>query len=77
MHQTILAKGVAMKGFNFFKNYPTKTEFNSETNEFEERRVRQDFEQAEQPNQLDVQAPLALTYMMFGLKQPAKRSQKF
>jgi hypothetical protein len=77
MHQTILAKGVAMKGFNFFKNYPTKTEFNSETNEFEERRVRQDFEQSEQPNQLDVQAPLALTYLMFGLKQPAKRSQKF
>jgi hypothetical protein len=77
MHQTILAKGVAMKGFNFFKNYPTKTEFNSETNEFEERRVRQEFEQSEQPNQLDVQAPLALTYLMFGLKQPAKRSQKF
>jgi hypothetical protein len=77
MHQTILAKGVAMKGFNFFKNYPTRTVFNFETNEFEERHIRKDFELCEQPNQLDVQAPLALTYLIFGLKQSAKRSQKF
>jgi hypothetical protein len=66
-----------MKGFIFFKNYPTKTEFNSETNEFEERRVRQDFERFEPPSQIDAQAPLALTYLMFGLKQPNRRSAKF
>lgn len=67
-----------MKGFIFFKNYPTKTEFSAETNDFEEHYVYQDdFEQTEQPEQIDAQAPLALPYLMFGLKQPTKRSQKF
>lgn len=67
-----------MKGFIFFKNYPTKTEFNAKTNDFEEHYVYQDDgEQTEQPEQIDAQAPLALTYLMFGLKQPTKRSQKF
>ena len=78
LHQTPLARGVAMKGFNFFKNHPTKTEFNAETKNFEERHIRHDdFEQTEQPEQIDAQAPLALPYLMFGLKQPTKRSQKF
>jgi hypothetical protein len=77
LRQTLLTKGATMKGFIFFKNYPTKTEFNAETNKFEEQSVRQDFEQHEAPKQIDPQAPLALTYLMLGLKQPNRRSQKF
>jgi hypothetical protein len=78
LRKTPLTKGVAMKGFNFFKNYPTKTEFNSETQNFEERQVPQDdFDLSEEHPQIDIQAPLALTYLMFGLKQPRKRREKF
>jgi hypothetical protein len=78
LHQTSLTRGVAMKGFNFFKNYRTKTEFNNETHNFEERHVEQDdFDHSEQHSQIDPQAPLALTYVMFGLKQPIKRRVKY
>jgi hypothetical protein len=78
LHITPLTKGVAMKGFIFFKNYPTKTEFNIETQNFEERHFQQDdFVHSEQPPQIDTQAPLALTYLMFGLKQPTKRRVKY
>ena len=67
-----------MKGFIFFKNYPTKTEFNVETQDFEERRIHYDgFDSSEQLSQIDAQAPLALTYLMFGLKQPVKRRAKY
>ncbi len=67
-----------MKGFNFFKNYPTKTEFNADTTNFEERRLKyESFEYSEQPVQIDSEAPLALTYLMFGLKQPSKSRVKY
>jgi hypothetical protein len=78
LHITPLTKGVAMKGFIFFKNYPTKTEFNIETQNFQERHVQQDdYDHSEQPPQIDSPAPLALTYLMFGLKQPTKRRVKY
>lgn len=75
---THLTGGKVMKGFNFFKNYPTKTEFNAETQEFEERPVQWvGFEDSDQAATIDPRAPLALTYVMFGLRKPAKRRQKF
>jgi hypothetical protein len=67
-----------MKGFNFFKNYPTKTEFNDNARDFEERHIVHDsFEHSELPSQIDPQAPLALTYLLVGLKQPIKRRLKY
>ncbi len=78
LHQTPLAIGVVMKGFNFFKNYSSKTEFIVGSKNLEVRHVQQDdFEHSEQPPQIDPQAPLALTYLMVGLTQPSKRDPKY
>ena len=67
-----------MKGFNFFKNYSTKTEFIVGSKNLDVRHVQQDdFEHSEQPPQIDPQAPLALPYLMVGLTQPSKRDPKY
>ena len=60
-----------MRGFNIFKNYVTKLEFNSETQNFEERKINpEEFE--DQPSMIP-EVPLALAFMMVGLQRPAKR----
>lgn len=63
-----------MKGFNIFKNYSTKTVFEPETQQFEERRIEQeDFDAS--PNAIP-EAPLALSFMLVGLQRPAKRKPR-
>ena len=63
-----------MKNYNTFKSYVTKTVFDPDKKEFEERRVEQE-NYDESP--LNIQeVPLALAFMVVGLQRPTKHKQR-
>ncbi len=62
-----------MKNYNTFKGYITKTVFNRDSQEFEERRVdQQDYDDSSLKIQ---EGPLGLAFMVVGLQRHKKNKQ--
>lgn len=64
-----------MKNYNTFKSYVTKTVFNSDSQQFEERRIEQE-NYDDSPHKIQ-DAPLALAFMVVGLQRSTKRKQQY
>lgn len=64
-----------MKNYNMFKNYVTKTVFDSDSQEFVERRIEQENYDVS-PHRIQ-EVPLALAFMIVGLQRPAKRIKRY
>ncbi len=63
-----------MKNYNMFKNYVTKTIFDTDSQEFVERRIEQeDFDVS--PHRIQ-EVPLALAFMIVGLQRHTKHKQQ-
>ena len=64
-----------MKNYNSFKNYVTKTVFDPDRQEFEERRIEQE-NYEDSPLKIQ-EVPLALAFMVVGLQRSTKHKQRY